>query len=65
MLAATVDIDALLMPFFKIAFDILAVYKFTHDWQKHFQQLSLCKINIHLFNKLPNCTILLSPEVLI
>ena len=47
MLAATVDIDALLMPFFKIAFDILAAYKFTHNWQKHFQQLSLCKINIH------------------
>ena len=29
MLAATVDMDALLMPFFKIAFDILAAYKFT------------------------------------
>ena len=47
MLAATVDMDALLMPFFKIAFDILAACKFTHDWQKRFQQLSLCKKNIN------------------
>lgn len=47
MLVATVNMDALLMSFFKIAFDILAAYKFTHDWQKRFQQLSLCKMNIN------------------